>query len=108
MLAIHPEVFEKIDWDDSRNTSRTRKRIGRSLVLWRPATHRALRGKAAPTIVADEIDAYAKKVDSSPVSNRLPALAKRGVRVSTEIAPPMLSPPMLTGVTPVKIGRAHV
>src|SRR3546814_7347182 len=62
MLAIHPEVFEKIDWDDSRNTSRTRKRIGRSLGLWRPATHRALRGKAAPTIVADEIDAYAKKV----------------------------------------------
>src|SRR3546814_7247414 len=54
--------LEKIDWDDSRNTSRTRKRIGRSLVLWRPATHRALRGKAAPTIVADEIDAYAKKV----------------------------------------------
>src|SRR3546814_18442731 len=62
MLAIHPEVFEKIDWDDSRNTSRTRKRIGRSLVLWRPATHRALRGKAAPTIVADEIAAYEKKV----------------------------------------------
>src|SRR3546814_15837169 len=29
MLAIHPEVFEKIDWDDSRNTSRTRK-IGRA------------------------------------------------------------------------------
>src|SRR3546814_15070376 len=49
MLAIHPEVFEKIDWDDSRNTSRTRKSIGRSLVLWRPAPHRPLRGKAAPT-----------------------------------------------------------
>ena len=62
MLEIHPEVFEKINWDDSRNTSRTRKRIGRSLVLWRPATSRALRAKAAPTIVADEIDAYQKKV----------------------------------------------
>lgn len=62
MLEIHKEVFEKINWDDSRNTSRTRKRIGRSLVLWRAATHRALRGKAAPTIIADEIDAYAKKV----------------------------------------------
>jgi phage terminase large subunit GpA-like protein len=62
MLEIHEEVKERIDWKDSRNKSRTRKRIGRALMLWRAATSRALRAKAAPTIVADEIDAYVKKV----------------------------------------------
>lgn len=61
MLHIHPEVSEKIDWSDPKN-GRKRKRIGKSLVLYRPATSRALRAKAAPTIVADEIDAYVKKV----------------------------------------------
>ncbi len=61
MLRIHPEVDEKIDWTDRRN-SRKRKMIGKSLTLYRPATQRALRAKAAPTIVADEIDAYQKKV----------------------------------------------
>ena len=61
MLRIHPEVNEKIDWSDAKN-GRKRKRIGKSLVLYRPATQRALRAKAAPTIVADEIDAYQKKV----------------------------------------------
>ncbi len=61
MLRIHPEVDEKIDWTDRRN-SRKRKMVGKSLVLYRPATQRALRAKAAPTIVADEIDAYVKKV----------------------------------------------
>jgi phage terminase large subunit GpA-like protein len=62
MLEIHDEVSEKIDWKESRNKSRTRKRIGRSLALWAAATLRALRGISAPTIVADEIDAYPKKV----------------------------------------------
>jgi phage terminase large subunit GpA-like protein len=61
MLRIHPEVDEKIDWTDPKN-GRKRKKIGKSLVLYRPATQRALRAKAAPTIVADEIDAYTKKV----------------------------------------------
>lgn len=61
MLRIHAEVSEKIDWTDPKN-GRKRKRIGKSLVLYRPATPRALRAKAAPTIVADEIDAYQKKV----------------------------------------------
>lgn len=61
MLQIHPEVAEKIDWTDRKN-GRKRKMIGRSLWLWRPATSRALRAKAAPIIVADEIDAYAKKI----------------------------------------------
>lgn len=61
MLRIHAEVNEKIDWSDAKN-GRKRKRIGKSLVLYRPATQRALRAKAAPTIVADEIDAYQKKV----------------------------------------------
>jgi phage terminase large subunit GpA-like protein len=61
MLRIHPEVDEKIDWTDRKN-GRKRKMIGRSLVLYRPATARALRAKAAPIIVADEIDAYQKKI----------------------------------------------
>lgn len=62
MLMIHEEVSEKIDWNDSRNKSRTFKRIGRSRNFWRAATSGALRAKAAPTIVADEIDAYQKKI----------------------------------------------
>lgn len=61
MLRIHPEVNEKIDWGDIRN-GRKRRKIGKSLLLYRPATRRALRAKAAPTIVADEIDAYEKKI----------------------------------------------
>lgn len=61
MLRIHERVNEKIDWTDKRN-SRKRKRIGKSLLLYRPATQRALRAKAAPMIVADEIDAYNKRV----------------------------------------------
>lgn len=61
MLKIHPEVNEKIDWTDRKN-GRKRKVLGKSLWLWRPATSRALRAKAAPIIVADEIDAYNKKV----------------------------------------------
>jgi len=61
MLTIHPEVDEKIDWTDRKN-GRKRKMVGRALWLWRAATQRALRAKAAPIIVADEIDAYIKKV----------------------------------------------
>jgi phage terminase large subunit GpA-like protein len=61
MLRIHEEVNAKIDWSDRRN-SRKRKKIGRSLLLYRPATLRSTRMKAAPTIVADEIDAYQKKI----------------------------------------------
>lgn len=61
MLRIHDEINEKINWADRRN-SRKRKMIGKALVLYRPATMRALRAKAAPIIVADEIDAYNKKI----------------------------------------------
>ncbi len=61
MLKIHDKVSERIDWADIRN-GRKRKKIGKSLLLYRPATRRALRAKAAPTIVADEIDAYEKKI----------------------------------------------
>ena len=60
-LMIHPEVSEKIDWTDRKN-GRKRKVVGKALWLWRPATARALRAKAAPIIVADEIDAYQKKI----------------------------------------------
>lgn len=61
MLRIHEEVNERIDWTDIRN-GRKRRKIGKSLLLYRPATRRALRAKAAPTIVADEIDAYEKRI----------------------------------------------
>lgn len=61
MLQLHVEVNDKIDWTDKRN-GRYRKKIRKSLLLYRPATARALRAKAAPIIVADEIDAYNAKV----------------------------------------------
>lgn len=61
MLRIHTEVNERIDWGDIRN-GRKRRKIGKSLLLYRPATRRALRAKAAPTIIGDEIDAYEKKI----------------------------------------------
>jgi phage terminase large subunit GpA-like protein len=61
MLRIHPEVNERIDWNDKRN-SRKRKKVGKALLLYRPATARHTRGKAAPIIVADEINAYMKKI----------------------------------------------
>lgn len=61
MLTIHTEVNERIDWSDPRN-GRFRKRVGKSLCLWRPATLAALRAKSAPIFVADEIDAYNKRV----------------------------------------------
>ena len=62
MLRIHEEVDEKINWKDARNKSRTFKQIGRSRNFWRAATPSTTRGKAAPIIVADEIDAYPKKI----------------------------------------------
>ena len=61
MLRIHPEVNARVNWKDPRN-GRFRKRIGKSLLLYRPATERSTRGKAAPRIVADEIDAYQKRI----------------------------------------------
>jgi phage terminase large subunit GpA-like protein len=61
MLRLHTEVSEKIDWSDKRN-SRKRKKIRRNLLLYRPATMRALRAKAAPVIGCDELDAWAKKL----------------------------------------------
>lgn len=61
MLVLHTGVNEKIDWTDRRN-SRKRKKIGRATLFYRPATMRSTRSKAAPFIVADEIDAYQKKI----------------------------------------------
>lgn len=61
MLHIHEAVEQKINWADRRN-SRTRKMIGRALLLYRAATLASTRGKAAPRIYADEIDAYMKRI----------------------------------------------
>jgi len=66
MLRIHPEVNEKVNWGD-RKAGRKRKDIGRSKIFYRPATMRALRMKAAPLIVGDEVDAWPPKSrDAAP------------------------------------------
>lgn len=66
MLRIHPEVNEKVNWGD-RTQGRKRKNIGKSKLFYRPATSRALRMKAAPLIVGDEIDAWTPKTrDAAP------------------------------------------
>ena len=66
MLRIHPEINEKVNWTD-RTTGRKRKNIGKSKLFYRPATPRALRMKAAPLIVGDEIDAWTPKArDAAP------------------------------------------
>lgn len=61
MLRIHDGVNERVHWGD-RRSGRFKKRIGSSLLTYRPATERHTRAKAAPRIVADEIDAYTKKI----------------------------------------------
>jgi phage terminase large subunit GpA-like protein len=61
MLENHDEVAEQIDWIDPKN-GRKRRMIGDALLLMRPATPGTTRGKAAPIIIADEIDAYQKRV----------------------------------------------
>lgn len=61
MLEHHEEVNEKIDQTYRRN-ARDRKRVGQSLALWLAATKKTTRGKGAPFIVADEIDAYMPKI----------------------------------------------
>ncbi len=64
MLEHHEQVNAKINWNDRRN-SRGRKRIGQALARWLPATKGTTRGKAAPLIVADEIDGYPRAVRRS-------------------------------------------
>jgi phage terminase large subunit GpA-like protein len=61
MLENHEEVADKIDPRDPKN-GRFRKMIGDALLLMRPATVGTTRGKAAPLVGADEIDAYAKRI----------------------------------------------
>lgn len=61
MLHNHEEVEQKINWNDRRN-GRKRKKIGKALWLWRVAKLSLLVAKAAPYIVADEIDSYVPKV----------------------------------------------
>lgn len=61
MLKNNDEIAEQIDWTARRN-SRTRKRIGGHLNSWLAATDQSTIGKAAPFIVADEINAMSKKL----------------------------------------------
>lgn len=61
MLLNHPDVCDLIDWSDPKN-GRFRKVIGNALLLMRAATLGTTRGKAAPIIIADEIDAYDKRI----------------------------------------------
>ena len=64
MLEAHEQVNAKVNWT-ARRASRNRKRIGGTLARWLAATKGTTRGKAAPLIVADEIDAYPKAVRKS-------------------------------------------
>lgn len=64
MLTEHETINAKIKWNDRRN-ARRRKRIGGMLARWLAATKGTTRGKAAPIIVADEIDGYVKAVRKS-------------------------------------------
>lgn len=61
MLENHTSINERIDWTDSKS-GRFRQKIAGALALWRPATYKSTRGKAAAFIVADEIDAYQAKI----------------------------------------------
>jgi phage terminase large subunit GpA-like protein len=60
-LSNHEQISAKINWKNRRQ-SRARKRIGTSLARWLAATPSTTRGKAAPLIVADEIDGYPRKI----------------------------------------------
>lgn len=61
MLEIHERISQHVNWNDRRHRL-TRKRIRGSLARFLAATRSALRGKAAPIIIGDEIDGYAKNV----------------------------------------------
>jgi phage terminase large subunit GpA-like protein len=60
MIDNHPRVAARLIRD--RRTSLTRKRIGGHVALFRAATLKTTRGKAAPLVIADEIDGYSKRV----------------------------------------------
>lgn len=64
LLSEHEQINAKIRWNDRRN-SRRRKRIGGMLARWLAATKGTTRGKAAPLIIADEIDGYTAAVRKS-------------------------------------------
>jgi phage terminase large subunit GpA-like protein len=60
-LENHEQIAAKIDPKYKKN-ARDRKRIGASLARWLAATKKTTRGKGAPLIFADEIDAYQKAI----------------------------------------------
>lgn len=64
MLSEHEVINAKIKWNDRRN-ARRRKRIGGRMARWLAATKGTTRGKAAPLIIADEIDGYIRAVRKS-------------------------------------------
>lgn len=66
-LKNHDKISEKINWQDPKN-GRTRVMIGNALALWRHASQKTLRGKAAPLIAVDEIDGMNKKVANGIVT----------------------------------------
>lgn len=70
MLDEHDQIAAKIDRTWKRQ-ARNRKRIGQSLARWLAATDKTTRGKAAPFIVADEIDAYIAKVSKTILTKLL-------------------------------------
>lgn len=70
MLEHHPGVKERVD-DTYKRQARTRKKIGESMARWLAATAGTTRGKAAPLIIADEIDGYRLKIAKSILTRLL-------------------------------------
>jgi phage terminase large subunit GpA-like protein len=70
MLEHHPEVTEKVD-ETYKRQARNRKKIGDSIARWLAATAGTTRGKAAPFIVADEIDGYRLAIAKSILTRLL-------------------------------------
>lgn len=70
MLENHPGVAVRVD-DTYKRQARNRKKIGESMARWLAATANTTRGKAAPMILADEIDGYRLKIAKSILTRLL-------------------------------------
>jgi phage terminase large subunit GpA-like protein len=66
MLLNHPQIANQIKQD--RRMSRTRKRIGNTQLRYLPATARTMIGKKGLFVVADEIDAWGKRIRSTALT----------------------------------------
>lgn len=61
-IEFHPEIHEKLG-TRPKDRGRERKRIGPMYWRWASATKSNLRGKTAPVLIGDEIDAWKKEIN---------------------------------------------